>query len=58
MAFSVLIVTMLVMALTGGFSQDGRHYTPGDIAIADDTVKHHVFIDHHDECIALVSNET
>lgn len=47
----------LVMALTGGFSQDGRSFGPGDIAIADPSIEHAVFIDDHGECIALVSNE-
>jgi putative transcriptional regulator len=47
----------LVMPLTGGFSQDGAQFGPGDIAIADPSVEHEVVVDAHGECIALVSNE-
>ncbi len=42
------------LVLQGGFSDRGADYLRGDVAVADDTVEHHLDIHDDGECITLV----
>jgi putative transcriptional regulator len=43
-----------VLVLQGGFRDGNRHYAPGDIAVADDTIEHRPVADRAAECIIFV----
>ncbi len=41
------------LVLSGGFSDAGQHYAPGDMAVADDTVDHAPVADRGEPCLCL-----
>lgn len=47
----------LTLVLSGGYTDRGAHYGPGDVAAHDATVTHALHIDADGPCVTLVVNE-
>ena len=43
----------LTLVLAGGFSDDDKHFLPGDVAVADASVNHRPVADPGEDCLCL-----